>query len=264
MCLAVIALNAHADWPLIIIANRDEYHERPTATANIWQTSPGVLAGRDLRAGGTWLGVSASGKIGLLTNYREPGKQDPDAPSRGELVGQYLAQSSSADTYLQSVQQQSELFNGFNLLLADASGVLYFSNRTTTPRIQVSSGVTGLSNATLGVAWPKVLRTQNAVRALLDSMQQPDADALFSIFRDATPADIKELPETGLTAERELKLSSPFIQDALYGTRCSTLIMKDHAGRIYFEERSFNPQADITHRCKWRVDSVKQTITSLP
>ena len=130
MCLAVIALNAHADWPLIIIANRDEYHERPTATANIWQTSPGVLAGRDLRAGGTWLGVSASGKIGLLTNYREPGKQDPDAPSRGELVGQYLAQSSSADTYLQSVQQQSELFNGFNLLLADASGVLYFSNRT--------------------------------------------------------------------------------------------------------------------------------------
>jgi uncharacterized protein with NRDE domain len=264
MCLAVIALNAHADWPLLIIANRDEYHERPTATAEIWQVLPGVLAGRDLRAGGTWLGVSATGKIGLLTNYREPGTHNPAAPSRGELVGQYLAQSSSADAYIQSVQQQSESFNGFNLLLADTSGVLYFSNRTTTPKIQVSSGVTGLSNATLGVAWPKVVRTQNAVRAILASTQQPDVDALFSIFRDSKPANAMELPQTGLSAERELKLSSPFIQDDLYGTRCSTLIMKDHAGRIYFEERSFNPQADMTHCCKWRVDSVRQTITALP
>ena len=264
MCLAVIALNAHALWPLVIIANRDEYHERPTATADIWQASPGVLAGRDLRAGGTWLGVSASGKIGLLTNYREPGKQNPASPSRGGLVGQYLAQSISADTYLRSVQQQSESFNGFNLLLADTSDVLYFSNRTATPRIPVSSGVTGLSNATLGVSWPKVLRTENAVRALLDSTQHPDSDALFSIFRDSRPAIASELPETGLTAVRELKLSSPFIQDEHYGTRCSTLIMKDHAGRIYFEERTFNPHAEMMHRCKWRVDSVKQTITLLP
>jgi uncharacterized protein with NRDE domain len=264
MCLAVIALNAHTQWPLVIIANRDEYHERPSAAADIWQASPGVLAGRDLRAGGTWLGVCATGKIGLLTNYREPGKQNPAAPSRGELVGRYLVQRGSADAYIQSVQQQSESFNGFNLLLADTSGVLYFSNRTTTPKQQVSSGVTGLSNATLGVAWPKVLRTQNAVRALLDSTKQPDSDALFSIFRDTTPANPMELPETGLTAERELKLSSPFIQDPLYGTRCSTLIMKDQTGRIYFEERSFNPQADMTHRCKWLVDSVKQTITALP
>ena len=263
MCLAVIALNAHADWPLLIIANRDEYHERPTATADTWQACPGVLAGRDLRAGGTWLGVSASGKIGLLTNYREPGKQNPAAPSRGELVGHYLAQNGSADTYIQSIQHQSASFNGFNLLLADASGVLYFSNRTPTPTIQVSIGVTGLSNATLGVPWPKVLRTHNAVRALLSASTQPDPDAMFSIFRDTRPARADELPQTGLPAERELLLSSPFIQDEIYGTRCSTLIMKDHAGRIYFEERSFNPQADITHRCKWRVDSVQQTIQSL-
>lgn len=263
MCLAVIALNAHVQWPLIVIANRDEYHERPTAAADIWQTQPEVLAGRDLRAGGTWLGVSVDGKIGLLTNYREPGKQNASAPSRGELVGRYLAQPVNAEQYIDSVQSHAQSFNGFNLLLADSGGVMYFSNRTTATHTQVTNGVTGLSNATLGVPWPKVQRTQQAVRDLLATTLNPDAEALFSVFRDTRPALLAELPQTGLPLARELQLSSPFILDDTYGTRCSTLIMKDSAGNIYFEERSFDPMGVITQQSKWHVDSVKRTISPL-
>jgi len=263
MCLAVIALNAHAQFPLIIIANRDEYHERPTAAAQVWATHQNVLAGRDLRAGGTWLGLSANGKIGLLTNYREPGNQNPAAPSRGALVSNFISQSLDAKRYAQSVYPGAQLFNGFNLLLADASGVLYLSNRAPQIQANLTNGVHGLSNATLNIPWPKVDRTQTAVRELLTEKLPPTPDALFEIFRDAKPANIDALPQTGLTAERELKLSSPFILDDVYGTRCSTLIMADRSGMIYFEERTFNPQASMTAQCKWNLDTRTQRFTLL-
>ncbi len=263
MCLAVIALNAHAQFPLIILANRDEYHERPTATAQIWSSHSNVLAGRDLRAGGTWLGLSSNGKIGLLTNYREPGNQNPSAPSRGELVSHFLSQELNAEQYAQSVYPSAQEFNGFNLLLVDAQGVLYLTNRTQQRQIKLTQGVHGLSNATLDVAWPKVERTQNAVRQLLTEQSTPEIEALFAIFRDARPAEIHTLPHTGLDPERELKLSSPFILDEIYGTRCSTLIMVDRSGMTYFEERTFSAQGLITTQSKWHLNGQTQQFTAL-
>ena len=263
MCLAVIALNAHAQFPLIIIANRDEYHERPTATAQIWSSHSNVLAGRDLRAGGTWLGLSSNGKIGLLTNYREPGNQNPSAPSRGELVSNFLSEELNAEQYAQAIYPSAREFNGFNLLLVDAQGVRYLTNRTQQTQVKLTHGVHGLSNATLDIAWPKVERTRNAVSQLLTQQATPEIEAFFAIFRDATPADIHMLPQTGLAPERELTLSSPFILDEIYGTRCSSLIMVDRSGMTYFEERTFSAQGLIIAQSKWQLDGKTQQFTAL-
>jgi uncharacterized protein with NRDE domain len=267
MCLAVIARHAHPGLSLIIVANRDEYHERPAEPARLWSDHPQVLAGRDLRAGGTWLGVSASGKVALLTNVREPGNQNPSAPSRGALVSHYLQDSTTALQYAQSIDAQGHRFNGFNLLLADSKSVHYASNRARYPESLVTQGVHGLSNATLDIAWPKVTRTTAAVTKLLAQATEPEMDSLteglFGIFRDAQPAHPSELPQTGLSPERELQLSSPFILDRTYGTRCSTVILADHANQIYFEERSFDLNGEITHRIRYQLDGVTQTFISL-
>lgn len=262
MCLAVLALNAHPDWPLIIIANRDEYHARPTEPAKIWD-KPQILAGRDLRAGGTWLGVSLSGKIGLLTNYREPGSHNPSAPSRGGIVEQYLASDISAEQYIKVNSQESSLFNGYNLLLADQSQTVYFSNRFPSLNQNLSSGIYGLSNATLDVDWPKVIRTREAVSARLSVFGPLNTESLFEIFRDCTPASDECLPDTGLTLARERKLSSPFILDELYGTRCSTVLMKNTLGQIYFEEHSFDPKGEIIQVSRWCVDPKQKVITAI-
>ena len=263
MCLAVIACNAHSRFSLIVVANRDEYHDRPTAPAQLWQDHPHVLAGRDLRAQGTWLGLSATGKIGLLTNYREPGHQIPQAPSRGALVSQYLTTNHDATDYAQVINTDAQQFNGFNLLLADTHNVQYVSNRVKNLENNVVDGVHGLSNSTLNVVWPKVARTQAAVTQLLSHSVMPEADGLFEIFRDATPAKLSELPQTGLTTERERQLSSPFILDEVYGTRCSTVILRDRTGMTYFEERTFNNQGEITLAVKWQLDTVQQIFTPL-
>lgn len=267
MCLAVIARQAHPDFALMIVANRDEYHERPAEPARIWSDYPQVLAGRDLRAGGTWLGLSASGKIGLLTNFREPGKQNPAAPSRGALVSHYLQDASSAPQYALAIHAQGQQFNGFNLLLADSNSVHYVSNRARYPESLVAEGVHGLSNATLDIAWPKVTRTTDAVTKLLSKSFTPEieelSNGLFDIFRDAQPAHPSELPQTGLSPERELQLSSPFILDRTYGTRCSTVILADHANQMYFEERSFDFNGAITHRVRYQLNRSTQSFTAL-
>jgi uncharacterized protein with NRDE domain len=263
MCLAVLACNAHERFRLIVVANRDEYHARPTAPAQLWFDQPQVLAGRDLRAGGTWLGLSATGKIGLLTNYREPDKQNLAAPSRGSLVSDYLTQDIDAQHYAQVINTHAQQFNGFNLLLADTNSAHYASNRIRNLNSKISDGVHGLSNATLDIAWPKVARTQLAVKQFLSDHQTPEANGLFEIFYDVTPATLSELPRTGLAPERELQLSSPFILDEVYGTRCSTVILIDRSGIAYFEERTFNNKGEIIHSVKWQLDSVKQIFTPL-
>lgn len=268
MCLAVIARQVHPEFSLMIVANRDEYHDRPAEPAGIWSDYPQVLAGRDLRAGGTWLGLSASGKIGLLTNFREPGNQNPAAPSRGALVSHYLQDATSALQYAHTIDAQGRQFNGFNLLLADSNSLHYVSNRARYPDSVVAEGVHGLSNATLDIAWPKVTRTTDAVTKLLSKNLAPEIDGLanglFDIFRDAQPAHPSELPCTGLSPERELQLSSPFILDRTYGTRCSTVILADHANQMYFEERSFDFYGEITHRVRFQLDRSTQTFTALP
>ena len=260
MCLAVIAQKSHADWPLIIVANRDEYHDRPTLTADIWERTPHVLAGRDLKAGGTWLGISSDGRIGLLTNYREPENNNPLAPSRGAMVGDYLCGTLTSHAYTRSISDYSKKLNGFNLVLSDPTDCLYFSNRTPLASQSIDSGVFGLSNATLQVPWPKVVRTRESVAKHLLTQSEPDAETLFSIFRDENRAADFELPQTGLSLARERMLSSPFILNEEYGTRCTTLIMVNRNGYALFYERSFNTKGIIFSDTKWQINRIKKII----
>ena len=179
------------------------------------------------------------------------------------LVSDFLTSANAAQNYAAALDTEAASFNGFNLLLADACSAHYLSNRIENKTTQLENGVHGLSNATLNIAWPKLTRTREAVSKLLADTTQPEPNDLFDIFRDAKPAKIAELPSTGLTPERELQLSSPFILDNLYGTRCSTVIMADRFGQTYFEERSFNQQGEIIHVAKWHLDTLSQKFTPL-
>ena len=254
MCLAVFAQAVLPEWPLIIIANRDELHARATQRAEPWRDAPALLAGRDLQAGGTWLGMTSTGRVALLTNYRESGTRDAQAPSRGHLAEHYLRQEHSACEYLEALRQQNLAYNGFNLLVGDETGLWYYSNRVTTGPCKVPQGVTGVSNATLDTPWPKLLRTKRRVAEHLHEAQRPDQDYLFEIFQDTTRAADHELPDTGVGIDREKLLGSPFIHNERYGTRCTTLIMQHRDGYALFYEKQYNPDGQIIGDSNWHVN----------
>ena len=237
MCLVVAALHAHPRYALVVAANRDEYHARPAAPA-AWGSDDGfegVLAGRDLAAGGTWLGVTRDGRVALVTNVRDGKAQDPAAPSRGALVPRLLA--SPLDEAIASLAQDGARYNGFNLLAGDASSLRWMSNRGGAPR-RIDAGVHGLSNALLDVPWPKVVRTRERMLEWI-AAGEIDVEPLFAALADRNRAADSELPHTGVALEWERILSSPFIVTERYGTRCSTIYTVDTAGRGEFRERSF-------------------------
>ena len=239
MCLAVIALSAHPHYSLVVAANRDEFHARPAAPA-AWGRAPpfvDILAGRDLEAGGTWLGVRRDGRWSLVTNVREPGRHDPAARSRGELVPRVLG-ADATDAALAGIADAADRYNGFNLLAGDAGGVRWTSNRDPGVR-SLSAGTHGLSNALLDTPWPKVVRTLDRVRAWAADGER-DTSPLFAALADRAPAPDALLPATGVPLDWERMLSAPFIVSERYGTRCSTLLTIDRDGRARFQERSFS------------------------
>lgn len=263
MCLAIIALNVLPDWPIIIVANRDELHSRPTLPASPWYDAPRILGGRDLSAGGTWLGMTDSGSIALLTNYREPGKQRIDAPSRGQLPEHYLRGNALAEDYIQELAFRGHSYNGFNLVLGDQTGFWYYSNRGDLYPQRINSGVVGVSNALINTPWPKLKRTQSAVAEHLSHSQQPDSKRLFEIFQDTTPAFPHELPDTGIGTEREKLLSSPFINDTRYGTRCTTLIMKHRDGDALYHEKRYAQLGQPDGESIWKIDTLQSKIVPI-
>lgn len=260
MCLAIIALNTLPDWPLIIVANRDELHERPTLAAKPWVDDEMILGGRDLNAGGTWLGMTAGGCIALLTNVREPGMHRPDAPSRGQLTETYLRSNAFAKEFVQSIEKHGQSYNGFNLFLGDQKEFWYCSNRGGMTAQKLDGGVVGISNASINTPWPKLMRTRNAVAAHLSHSKQPDPNHLFAMMQDRNPALKHELPDTGIGAEREKLLSSPFILDPRYGTRCSTLVMKRADGIVLFHEKRYNSEGRDDGESVWMIDTIQQKI----
>jgi uncharacterized protein with NRDE domain len=236
MCLALLAIGAHERYALVIAANRDEFHERASAPAAWWPE--GWLAGRDLAAGGTWLGVTRAGRWGLITNVREPGRHDVAAPSRGALVPSVLADTAPVSQGLGRTVAGGMRHNGFNLVAGTGGEAHWGSNRAAAP-LALATGVYGLSNAALDTPWPKVVRTKTA---LADWCERGDTDVepLFELLGDRAGAPDAELPATGLTRERERLLSAPFIVSAEYGTRCSTVLTIGHDGTARFVERSFD------------------------
>jgi uncharacterized protein with NRDE domain len=242
VCLILVAWQAHPDYPLVVAANRDEFYARRTANADFWHDHPQVLAGRDLEAGGTWLGITRNGRFAALTNYRDPASHKPHTPSRGKLVADFLIGKDSIDTYLDTLQPAD--YNGFNLLLGDGNKLIAFSN-ISMQRHALAPGVYGVSNALLDTPWPKVGAGKTALETALTAL--PDETALFHLLRDATRHPDAALPATGVSLEWERLLSAAFIRSPEYGTRCSTVI-KVAAGRneqpwASFDEQTWLPGA---------------------
>jgi uncharacterized protein with NRDE domain len=251
MCLILFAHKAHRDYPLIMAANRDEAFARPAAPAAFWDDLPHVCAGRDLQKGGTWLGITRTGRVAAVTNYRDP-KAPRNAPlSRGALVRDYLAGGADAQRYLSEVSRRGERYRGFILIVGDLERLYWYSNRG--PAIEpVAPGVHGLSNHLLNTPWPKIQRAKQTMASLLAGDEGTLASGLFEILADRTQAPDHELPDTGVGLRRERVLSSIFVMGDRHGTRASTLLLVDRNGGVLFVERSYGPLGaplgEVTHR----------------
>ena len=240
MCLLVVAWLSHPRYRLVVAGNRDEFHDRPSAPVGWWSDAPGVLAGRDLRANGTWLGVARSDRLGIVTNFRSVEAPPPaESPSRGELVPRYLRDDRGPGAFLDELRATADRFAGFNLLLGDSSTLHYYSNAVAHPPRALPPGLYGLSNHQLDEPWPKLVRTRERLAQLL-AQGDPAPEALFDALADQTPAAAGERPATGWPEDLERALSAPFVRHTRYGTRCSTLVFVEHDGRTRVHERRFD------------------------
>lgn len=233
MCLIVIAWQLHPRDAVVLAANRDEWRDRPAAAAHWWPDAPGVVAGRDLRAGGTWLGVSRNGRFAAVTNYRDPAARREARRSRGELVAHFVQGDESPRAYLDAVASQAHHYQGFNLLVGDRETLGYFGNRDGTVRL-LEPGVHALSNHVLNTPWPKVSRAREG---LLQALGEDD-ESLFQLLSDTSLAPDESLPDTGVGLERERMLSPILITGERYGTRSSTVLRLGRAGGGRFDERT--------------------------
>jgi uncharacterized protein with NRDE domain len=222
MCLILFAIQQHRDYPLVVIANRDEFYARPTRPAHWWDEEPSIYAGRDIQAGGTWMGVDRQGRFAAVTNVREPGMNIAAARSRGELPIGFLKGKMSAEAYLLQLQDYSQEYAGFNLLLADNSGCWFSSNRSEGVN-HISPGVYGVSNGYFDEPWPKL---ETGKLALKNNLQAGvDIENLLAILADRDRAADETLPKTGVSKEFERLLSSRFIHSNEYGTRASSVVL---------------------------------------
>jgi uncharacterized protein with NRDE domain len=242
MCLILFAYETHPEYSLILAANRDEYHDRPTAPAEFWNDAPQLLAGRDLTHGGTWLGITRSGRIAAITNYRDPGRHRHDALSRGDLTTRYLQSDISIEDYLRFLEREGEAFNDFNLIFGSIDHLCCLSNRADLPP-DISPGVHTLSNHLLDTQWPKSVRGRQALTGLIASGDTINPDELLLILSDRTPASDDLLPDTGIGMELERLLSPMFITSPRYGTRSSTVILVGRDGNVTYGERTYVPDS---------------------
>ncbi|WP_329742298.1 NRDE family protein [Dyella sp. A6] len=239
MCLIAFAWNAHPRWRLLLAGNRDESHARPSAALARWNDLP-IVGGRDLEAGGTWLGVGSAGRCAVVTNVRDP--RDPQVgASRGLLATDYLAGTAAADTHAAELSNRAADYRPFNLLIFDAHDAFYLGNRPGPEALPVGVGVHGLSNADFNTPWPKTSALMRRLQAWIDAGGETDFAPLFDALADEQQAADDVLPDTGVGLERERWLSSAFIRGDSYGTRASTVVAIGHDGRGRIVERRFGP-----------------------
>ncbi len=240
MCLLILAHQCRADYPLIIAANRDEFYERPTRPLDFWPEQSGILAGRDLRGGGTWMGLHRGGRLAAITNFREPARFRPEAPSRGPLVSDFVVGNLEAEQYLAALLRDGQRYNGFNLIAGRLGALHYYGNRGGSPR-PIEAGVHGLSNHLLGTPWPKVERARRAMAAIVEQGQPPSPEDLLTLLQDRHQPPDEDLPATGIGLAWERMLAPVFIQSPTYGTRSSSVLLMAADGRTRFIERTFGP-----------------------
>lgn len=244
MCLIFFAVQQHSKYKLIIAANRDEFYNRKTAPAAFWEDHPTIVGGRDLEARkpdgscGTWMAMNKNGRVAMVTNYRDPKNIDPQAPSRGHLVSDYLEGSEKPQTYLHQIESIGLRYNGYNLVVGTVDELWYLSNYQKKVK-QLTNGVHGLSNHLLDTPWPKVARGKEKFVRLIIS-ERLSAEMLFEFLYDTERADDNQLPDTGIGLERERALSSMFIKTSGYGTRCSTVVLVDNQNNVEYTERLYD------------------------
>ncbi len=236
MCLVIIAWQQHADYPLILAGNRDEFHSRPTKDARVWSDHPNIIGGRDLQAGGTWLAVHRNGRIATVTNFRDAQLEPAGFRSRGHLVTEFLLGTSGPLEYLKSIDGDS--YAGFNLLVGDRRSLAYRSNRGGKAK-ELGAGVYGLSNALLDSKWDKVLRSKQSMLDLLGKDKINETE-LFRLLNDREKAPVENIESTRLPFATAHAISAPFIVLPDYGTRSSSIAILDTRGSWQFSERRFD------------------------
>jgi len=245
MCLVFVAHEQHPRYRLVVAANRDEFYARPTAPAACWDDAPDIIAGRDLEAGGTWLGVARSGRFAALTNHRDADVRRADARSRGLIVSEFLASAERPRVWLERLAGEADRYNGFGLIAGDGDSLFYYSNRDGTLR-ELGAGLYGLSNHLLDTPWPKVERGKEAIARVL-AAHAPSPERLFAIMADRRPA-IAGSAQSAL----ERRLSSPFVQAESYGTRSTTVVLVARDGETLLAERSYEAHGarhtTVSHR----------------
>jgi uncharacterized protein with NRDE domain len=251
MCLIVFAWRVIPGLPLVACANRDEFYDRPATPAGPWPDAPHIIAGRDLRGGGSWMGVTKTGpngpKFAALTNIRAPDERRTDAPTRGALVADFLKGDLDAPAYLDQIAPDADEYNGFNLILGDPAGIYWFSNRAgADPRngSALEPGIYGVSNGLLDAPWPKVVRTKATFASLL--LQGAPEEAYFEMLADTTRAPDMRLPDTGVPLDLERELSAVCIEIPGYGTRTSTVVKVYADAEPELHERVLKPGEQVT------------------
>ena len=244
MCTLALAFDRWPGHRLVLAGNRDEFYARPTTPLQQWAEHPRVLAGRDLQAGGTWMGASRTGRFATLTNVREPQRINPAAPSRGALVADFLLGEITALDYLARIHDEAQPYNGFNLLCFDGHTLAYYSNRAGAPRA-LPAGIYALSNATLDVPWPKVEALRSGFAAECAGGGAPEPDRLLALLADPHTYPDAALPATGVPLELERMLSALHIASPNYGTVCRTVVAISPT-RLHLTELTTRPQAAPT------------------
>lgn len=239
MCLLFVAYNLSSRYRFVIAANRDEFFDRPTAPLDYLDGKKSILGGRDLQGGGTWLGVSRDLRFGAITNYRDTIAVKSDAPSRGEIVYNYLGGQKTGSDYLKDLSHKANCYAGFNVVFGDRRGLFYYSNKSGDVR-QLGEGFYGLSNHLLDTPWPKVTRGKYFLQPCMVTESPVDVERIFELLRDDAQPEDKVLPDTGVGLSLERLLAPIFICGEGYGTRSSAIITVTHEGEVHFSEKTYH------------------------
>ncbi|MEW6998299.1 NRDE family protein [Colwelliaceae bacterium BS250] len=245
MCILFIAINQHKDHPLIVAANRDEFHQRPTKSAYFWADDNKLLAGQDLQAGGTWLGINPEGQFAAITNIRDPKNNNPKAKTRGELVP--LALQNNSPINESWLVANSDKYNPFNLIYS-VNNQLYCFNSANNEHKLLESGFHAICNGSVNDVWPKMAKGEQLLEQLINEQQPVHAEHLFAIMQDSTQAPDELLPNTGVGIDWEKLLSSIFITSPTYGTRSTSILLQHQSGSIDFSEQSYTSDGDIFNK----------------
>lgn len=256
MCIAALAWDPDSDTPLVLAANRDEFFARPAAAMHWWPDAH-ILAGRDLKGNGAWLGITRQGRFALITNIRNPLLRKEGAPSRGDIVKSFLESATSARGFVTALASIASRYEGFNVLCGSVNAAerdLWFLNSAEPAPRQLGTGLYGVSNASLDTEWPKVARIKQGMR---HALAERDAEArqvrMLRLLRNTNPVAERHLPSTGVPREWERALSTIFINRDGYGTRAST-ILTVNTSRVTATEVTYGPDASVSERHDFTFD----------